>query len=142
MVAVIDASVLAKLFLPELGSDLAERVVSSHRIIFVPDLACIEVASALLRAHRNATVSEEFARSQLVAWRQFTELGSVRLVPFGELLMQAEDLSMQLRHPLADCLYLALAAQRDIPLVTADKPFVEKAADVYPTVQFLFNLDS
>jgi predicted nucleic acid-binding protein len=33
----------------------------------------------------------------------------------------ALDLALEWRHPVDDCLYIALAIRRNIPLVTADK---------------------
>ncbi len=35
-------------------------------------------------------------------------------------------LSFDLDHPIYDCIYLALARQRRLPLITADKRFISK----------------
>lgn len=44
---------------------------------------------------------------------------------------------MQLRHPLQDCVYLALAMQRQETLITADTRFIAKAKAVYTNVSAL-----
>lgn len=137
MVAVLDASVLAKLFLPEPLSDAAERVARDHRLIVAPDLARLEVASAITRAARTGTVTTAYARGRLAAWRGFADLGNVRMVASADLQPAAEELSLALRHPLADCLYLALAEGRQLPLITADRPFVDKAGDRFTSVRHL-----
>ena len=137
MVAVFDASVLVKLFLSEPGSAWAEDAVRRHRVVHTPTLAHLEVASALTRAARNGGLSDDEARRQLAAWRRFAGLGNVRFAPLSELQPRAEEWSLDLRHPLADCVYLALAEATDSPLVTADKPFAEKARIRFPHVRHL-----
>lgn len=41
-----------------------------------------------------------------------------------ELVERAFDLALDLRHPIYDCLYLALALDRGVRMVTADQGFV------------------
>ena len=137
MVAVFDASVLVKLFLAEPGSAWAEFAVHEHRIVAAPDLAHLEVASAITRASRNGTITSDEARRQLAAWRRFATLGNVRFTPLVELQPRAEEWSLDLRHPLADCIYLALAEVANAPLVTADAPFAEKARSRFERVRHL-----
>ncbi|MBI3682117.1 MAG: type II toxin-antitoxin system VapC family toxin [Acidobacteria bacterium] len=40
------------------------------------------------------------------------------------LLDSAFELSLDLHHPVYDCVYIALALRRDMPLVTADERLV------------------
>jgi predicted nucleic acid-binding protein len=139
MVAVLDASVLAKLFLQEKGTDRAEKVVTASRIILAPEIARIEVASAITRAFRNSAITVDFAKSKLNEWRRFLGLGNVRLIANEDLLNSAATFSLQLRHPLADCFYLALAAERNLALITADQPFVDAAQPHFPGIRNLFD---
>lgn len=132
---VLDASVLAKLFIEEDGSELVEGIVSSTHPIFAPDIARIEVASAITRACRNRTMDEENGRRQLNTWRRCTEVGTVQLIDTTALQIEAESLSLRLRHPLADCLYLAIAIDRKKPLVTADQPFIDAAVAYYDAIR-------
>jgi predicted nucleic acid-binding protein len=48
----------------------------------------------------------------------------VRLAAGRDLLTPALELSLELRHPVYDCLYLALAQRRGVPLVTADERLI------------------
>jgi predicted nucleic acid-binding protein len=45
----------------------------------------------------------------------------VAITASGPLLERALMLAGALRHPVYDCIYLALAAERKMPLVTADE---------------------
>jgi predicted nucleic acid-binding protein len=132
---VLDASVLAKLFIEEDGSELAEAIISNTHPILAPDIARIEVASAITRACRNKTMDEENGRRQLNAWRRCIEVGTVQLVETTKCQIEAESLSLRLRHPLADCLYLAVAIDRKMPLVTADQPFIDVVASHYEAIR-------
>lgn len=44
------------------------------------------------------------------------------------LLGRASQLAVTINHPVYDCLYLALAADRDAPIATADRRLREAAA--------------
>ena len=48
-----------------------------------------------------------------------------RLVPIEGLIRPAAALTRRLDHPVYDCLYLALAENRDSVMVTADRRFHE-----------------
>jgi len=50
---------------------------------------------------------------------------SPRLAPTRPLAAQALELALTFRHPVNDCLYVALALQRGCPLVTADRRLVQ-----------------
>lgn len=51
----------------------------------------------------------------------------VSLAESRSLLNDALELAFEMRHPVYDCVYLALALQREIPLVTADNRLVAAA---------------
>lgn len=59
----------------------------------------------------------------------------MRVTPFAELLPAAERLSLDLRHPLPDCLYLALAVRENVPFITADRPLEEAARATVPQLR-------
>ena len=52
------------------------------------------------------------------------EDNAVSLAVSRILLEPAIEISFDLRHPVYDCVYLALALQRQVPLVTADERLV------------------
>jgi len=134
MVIVLDANVLVKLFIDEPLSDRAEAVVSEHSLILAPELVRIEVAGAITRKVRQDELPRAAAEEKLCLWHEFLRLGNVHLIPTGEIERAAEQFSLELRHPLADCLYLAVAEQHPAPLVTADKPFLDALDGRFPHV--------
>jgi predicted nucleic acid-binding protein len=132
VIAVFDASVLAKLFLAEALSTEALDAVTQAHLVLVPDIAILEVASAITRACRNQHITERAAQNKLSEWQEFQALSNVQQVPFATLLADAQALSLTLKHALTDCVYLALALQRNAVLITADAPLCNAAAPTYP----------
>jgi predicted nucleic acid-binding protein len=50
---------------------------------------------------------------------------------------EAIALSTKLKHPVADCLYLAVAIRSNAPLITADTTFHERARPVWKKTTLL-----
>jgi predicted nucleic acid-binding protein len=142
MVIVLDASVLVKLFVDEPLSGLAEAVVQDHALILAPELVRLEVASAITRKARKNELPRTAAETKLGLWREFLRLGNLRLTPDVEILPAAEQLSLELRHPLADCLYLVVAKQSRAPLATADQPFLDALGGRFSHVRHLSSFGS
>jgi predicted nucleic acid-binding protein len=59
------------------------------------------------------------------------------LLPDADDLAAASELALQLAHPLADCLYLALAERLGVALITADRAFARRAAPRSSLIQIL-----
>ena len=118
---VVDASVALKWVVDEEGSDAA--VALAQHELTAPDLFRVECANALWAKARRGELSEEEVVERVRA------LGTVplALVAQVELLEEAVGLALMLDHPVYDCLYLALAVQRDAPIVTADRRFFAAA---------------
>jgi predicted nucleic acid-binding protein len=51
------------------------------------------------------------------------------LVPVSVLRDRALAIAIELRHPVYDCFYLALAERSTAPLVTADERLIRRCAD-------------
>ncbi len=51
----------------------------------------------------------------------------MRWTPTEQLAAEALALALDLDHPVYDCVYLALAIARDLPLVTADRRLIAAA---------------
>ncbi|MBA4066206.1 MAG: hypothetical protein C0501_21325 [Isosphaera sp.] len=134
---VLDASVLAKLFVREPLSEHAHALVRAHSRFHAPALVRVEVSSAITRKVRRGELTAGQAEASLALWAEFRRLSHLRLDDDGDLLPAAERLSLDLRHPLADCLYLAAAERHRVPLVTADRPFVDALAGRFPSVRHL-----
>jgi predicted nucleic acid-binding protein len=115
---IVDASVALKWVLDEDDSLLARALAG--RDLAAPDLLWLECANGLWRWVRRGALSKRVAHQRFVALRR----APVALTPVGELLDRALMLAIELAHPIYDCVYLALALQRGVQVVTADRRFV------------------
>lgn len=121
---VVDASVVVKLFVDEPGSVEAERLVTSGHDLAAPELLLLEVANALHRKVRDATVVVD----DLLPAVDRLQRSLLELHPVAACTRRAVELASMIDHPVYDCLYLALAEQLSVPLVTADRRFLDAAA--------------
>jgi predicted nucleic acid-binding protein len=95
------------------------------------------VAGAITRRYREGHLAEQKAREGALAWEAMLEHRLVRLIPDAELLPEAVQLAFLARHPLADCLYLAMAKKLALPVITSDKPMQERGAIAYENIVLL-----
>src|SRR3974390_3222665 len=100
MTLVVDASVAVRWFIDVLASERAYRLIASRDSLIAPDLVMAEIASALWKA-------------MVAAGAAFHELVSARM-------LADRAITLDLRHPVYDCFYLALAEARGSRSVTAD----------------------
>jgi predicted nucleic acid-binding protein len=114
---VVDASVASKWLLPETHAFEAEKLLSSDVELLAPDLLYAEIGNVLWKRVVSRDISEEKARE---AFRQLMAV-EIEIIPATFLLEDALALACRYRRTVYDSLYLALAAQRDAGLVTADK---------------------
>jgi predicted nucleic acid-binding protein len=119
--AIVDASVAVKWVVKEPGSDRA-RLLSRARLE-APDLLPIECANILWKKVRLRDLTREEASTRL----ELLLRAPVSLANSRDVLDAALVLSFDLRHPVHDCVYIALALRRDLPLVTADERLVAAA---------------
>lgn len=119
---VIDASVIVKLLTEEPGSAQAMQVVLDHPERWAPDLVYLEVASALSKKVRYAGLPIGKVDPALKAMSHFIDVQTeaVALIP------AAVSLSIELKHAVYDCIYLALAIEQNGRLLTSDRKFVER----------------
>ena len=139
---VIDANVAAKWLLPEAGSEAAVALQEGPEQLVAPDLIRLEVAGAITRRVRSEKESErlspEDALARCAKWFRLLDQATViSLISEGELIERAIKLSVDIKHNLHDCLYLAAAKGLDAPLITADKPFQERAVRFYKRISLL-----
>jgi predicted nucleic acid-binding protein len=123
---VLDASVAAKVYLEERGSEEATAILTSTQKLMAPELVRTEVCAALCRRVRHGQLEAEEARVRCSHWLGRLQKGLFALTPDKELLEDAIELSSELKHALQDCLYLAMARRFDIPLITADRVFRDR----------------
>ncbi|MEA2975816.1 MAG: hypothetical protein QOF19_1336 [Alphaproteobacteria bacterium] len=116
MTLVIDASIAAKWVLPEHGTDLAVALRNGSDELIAPAFIVAEIGNAVWkRALRNELSLEEAVSAVGIAAGLMT-----RLVPLEGLSARAMEIAIQLRHPIYDCFYLALAERERAPIVSAD----------------------
>lgn len=127
---VVDASVATKWLLPESGSAAATALLRGDRRLLAPDIVAAEVAGAVTRRARQGGIDHATATTLVADWRGWLDRGLLELVPSIGLLADAAALSLRLAHPLADCLYLALAMTGPAELVTADATLARRASSL------------
>jgi predicted nucleic acid-binding protein len=137
----VDASVVAKWYLPEANSAAAIALQEACHPLIAPDLIRLEVAASITRRVRAEKKEErlapELAVNRCEKWFKLLDQGAISLMPEAQLLQQAITLSIEIKHTLQDCLYLAVAAAHRIPLITADEPFHNKAVSHYREIHLL-----
>jgi predicted nucleic acid-binding protein len=122
---VLDASVVANYFLPGSGSSAALAVVQSGVRWIAPDLIFAEFASVAAKFVRRGLTPKSVARD---AVEQLSLLID-EVAPLGDLAGPAYDLAARHDFSAYDGVYLALAAQRGLRLVTADAKLARKAVE-------------
>lgn len=117
----IDASIAVKWVIEETGTNEALALRSRARLI-APDLLVAECANILWKKTRinELGTDEALFAARLLAGAE------MELVPMRLLFAPATRLAIALDHPAYDCVYIALAIERDCPFVTADERLLRK----------------
>ena len=118
---VIDASVAVKWLIEEDGTSDALALRRRARLI-APDLLVAECANIFWKKVQRGELSQDEA---LLAAR-LLQASEIELAPTRSLLEAATRIAIELDHPAYDCLYLALAIDRNCSFVTADQRLLRK----------------
>lgn len=122
---VVDASVAAKLYFREEGSEAARRLLKAGWTLIAPDLLLIELASvAAKRARRDLCTPGEAAFTTRSVRGLIDEV-----TPVGELANRACEMAIGLGVSAYDGCYLALAEAAACQVLTADERFARRAAN-------------
>lgn len=134
---VVDASVAVKWLLAEADSEAAFALLAEHgNAVAAPDLLLIEVARALIAAANSRRIDRARCEAALDEWLAIA--GGFDLHRSGpQTIATASRIALDLGHPLADCLYLALAVERGCDLVTADAKFTARARVTHDRITLL-----
>jgi predicted nucleic acid-binding protein len=120
---VLDASVAAKIFFQEEGSETARRVLKEGAPLLAPDLLFVEMASlAVKRVRRGLSTPQEAA----FAVRSVRDLIDV-VTPVATLCDRAFQLAIRHGFSAYDGVYLVLAEAEGAIMLTADVRFVRLA---------------
>lgn len=114
---VIDACVVVKWYSRESDSDQAISLLSNENLEFIaPDILLPEVVNTLLKHTRLRGLQRH------VVDRAVADILAISpgLVSSTELIVRAVEIAQELKHPVYDCLYIALAERRSLPFVTAE----------------------
>jgi predicted nucleic acid-binding protein len=139
MTSVIDASVAAKWLFMEPDSDkarvLLEGVSKGQVSLIAPDLLPVEIGSMLWKRVLREGVTVGDATAQYARFKR-VRLGFVGI---KGLVDSALQLALRQRHPIYDCLYLALALEAGCDLITADEKMHRTFSPNFPQIRLLHN---
>ena len=122
---VVDSSVGAKWFFPEVHSDEAFKLLADHHELHAPDLFLLEVDSVVCKRIRAHDITDRIGRDIRAAVRR----APVRLHPSELLLDPAFELAVTTEQSIYDCVFLALAVLLRGRMVTADRRFFHALRD-------------
>ena len=121
----VDASVAVKWFVSEPLSGNA-RLLLAHRLdLYAPDMLLAEFANVICKKVRRREL--QASPRYIDALSSFS--ANITLRPVGDLIERAMQISLEIEHPVYDCLYLACAQETESKLVTADRKLVNKVSD-------------
>lgn len=137
MTIVVDASVAAKWLFREPDTDRARALLEDaqrgHLSMLAPELLPVEIASSLWkRVYREGLRPEEVEEH----YKRFVRFCPA-LVRIAVLTETAFRLALANKHPVYDCLYVALALGTPCPLVTADERLFRVFSPAFPQVRLL-----
>ncbi|MEO7223241.1 MAG: type II toxin-antitoxin system VapC family toxin [Devosia sp.] len=124
MTLIVDASVAVKWAVEEEGHEDAVALFAAGHEFLVPDFLLIEVGNVLWKKLRRGQVAAEQAHASLKAVGETLS----DLVHSWSLAERALEISIELDHPMYDCIYLAAAEEYAATLVTADKRLLKAIA--------------
>jgi predicted nucleic acid-binding protein len=122
---VVDASVVAKWYVNEEDSALADLLIHSKNNLYAPALILTELANIFWKRHVRFGVP-------VVVWSKAKLQLDARISisqSDASVLDMAFELAVDNRHPVYDCLYLALAMDLNCQVVTADRRFASVFSD-------------
>ena len=113
---ILDASVASHWFADTEFSSAAAPFRWREDLV-APEFLLVETANVLYKRVRAGQIASDKCVGSIAVLRE----SMAELTADNELLTRAIELALEWRHPVYDCLYLALAIERREPLATADR---------------------
>ncbi|MCC7081985.1 MAG: type II toxin-antitoxin system VapC family toxin [Burkholderiales bacterium] len=120
---VIDSSVAMQWVLPEPDGERSRSYLGAPDTT-APDIILIEVANVLAKKVRADQMTADEAKVAL----SIVQDGIGRVAESAPLVHRSLELSVQLSHPVYDCIFLA-CAERNGRLATRDAPFMRRLTE-------------
>jgi predicted nucleic acid-binding protein len=138
---VLDASVALALTLEEPGAAAAARLIASQAVgrarLVAPSLFDVECASGFVKAVRRGRLEAETCATALISTLQLP----VERLQSPASVFEALELALRYGISAYDAVYVALAAEEELPLVTADARLVRALAGSPHTVLHLDDVE-
>jgi predicted nucleic acid-binding protein len=138
---VVDASVVAKWFLPEPHKDKAEKLLRDFLEetveLTAPDLIVAEVGNLLWK--RSTLLQEISANQAAQSYRHFLSL-PIQLHPSPAIAATALKLAADERRQIYDMLYIALAQQNACEFITADEKLLRALGKKFSCLRWIGDL--
>lgn len=120
----MDASIVVKWYIPEVGTLPALEVLEGEAEFHAPDLLLPEIGSVLWKKSRRAEIQQEEALRIM----RGLSVGSIMLQPVAELATQPLEITLSTGLSIYDSAYLALAFRLNCAVITADRKLVQMLA--------------
>lgn len=117
---VVDSSIALKCLLPEADSEAALAAVDAC-VLQAPEWLAAECAGVLARRVADGELDRATAAAALAD----LDLLPIAYVADLALTGPALEIALDTGRPIQDCLYLALAVDRNLQLLTADRTLLE-----------------
>ena len=117
---VIDSSVIAAFILQEPGWEK----LASYLIGWTLDIAFLETMNAIIKALRRGRINIEDARLRIKA---LESLKTMNMESALKLLPRVPELVLNSKLTVYDAVFIALAQEKTLPLVTLDRTQYEEA---------------
>jgi predicted nucleic acid-binding protein len=118
---VVDASIAVKWVVEEHGTPEALVLRQKARPI-APELVVAECANILWKKVKR----DELLKEEALLAARLLQGVEIELFPTRSLFEAATRMSIEIDHPAYDCLYLALAVEKECLFVTADESLLRK----------------
>lgn len=128
---IVDANLVIYWFCPSEFEGSVARFYGRPDLL-APSILLVETANALYKNARGGLIRPELCTSSITLIEK-----TIQFVPDRDLLSIAIDVALSKLHPVYDCLYLALALQRQQPLATADRRMATLAQTLGITVELI-----